>query len=73
MSPAPSSAAAFVPKASASLTRQVIVTTAGKELKKVYYERPPELLRPLQSEVNRLVERVRAESRARVFLRGKPV
>ena len=30
-------------------------------------------LRPLQSEVTRLIERVRAESRARVFLRGMPV
>jgi hypothetical protein len=52
---------------------EVVVTRAGQEHKKVYYQRIPAELQSLQSEVKRLIDLVRAKSRAGVFLQGKPV
>jgi hypothetical protein len=52
---------------------EIVVTLGGKEYKKVHYQQVPEGLQPLQSEVKRLIDLVRANSRAGVFLQGKPV
>lgn len=56
-----------------ALATEVIVGIGGREFKRRYFTAAPQPLEPLRAEVERLVQRLVASGKRRLFFQGKPV